>query len=378
MKQARDKSQSGNTHLQRRKTMNHRFTTHLTALAAVALLLFGASQALAGGTPSNTLITNSATLDYTVNLIPQDQKDSDTVTFKVDKKVDLTVTTDDSALVEVTPGTTNLVLTFTVANTGNDTQDIRLTALAKADATADPFANETLTDNFDDDDSNISIFVETNGTAGYQSADVDTYIDELAADDTIVVYIVRDIESTRVDEDMAVYALVAQVGAGGVADTEGTALSQTALLDVTDSGVDILFADANGTDDAANDGKYSDRSGFLVVSADMTADKSQTIVGGYAVPGASITYSILVSNDGAADATSVIIIDDIPGNTTYEEFTTCSGTKAWFEDTDADTVGDTWQTAEPATLANIKSVRCTIATITADNDSTVAFKVEIN
>jgi uncharacterized repeat protein (TIGR01451 family) len=353
--------------------MNHRFTTHLTALAAVALLLFGASQAFAGGTASGTDISNSATLDYTVNTISQTQKDSNTVTFEVDKKVDLTVDTDDIALVEITPGATNQILTFTVANTGNDTQDISLTALAKADATVDPFSIETLTDNFDDDDSNISIFVETNGTAGYQSgADTDTYIDELVADDTIVVYIVRDIESTRLDDDMAVYALVAQVGAGGVAATEGAALSETAVGEVTDLGVDTLFADANGSDDAANDGKYSDRSGFLVVSADMDAAKTQVIGGGYAIPGATVTYSIAVENTGSAAADSVIIIDSIPANTTYAEFTTCSGTKAWSDDSEA-----SWTGTEPA-LADVTHIRCTIATIAAAASDTVSFKVTID
>ena len=46
--------------------MNHRFTTHLTALAAVALLLFGASQAFAIGTEADTTISNTASVEFTI------------------------------------------------------------------------------------------------------------------------------------------------------------------------------------------------------------------------------------------------------------------------------------------------------------------------
>lgn len=350
--------------------MNHRFTTHLTALTAVALLLFGASQALAGGTASGTDISNSATLDYTVNSIEQDQKSSNTVTFKVDKKVDLTVATTDAALVEVTPGATNQVLTFTVTNTGNDTQDIRLSAIANVDTTADPFGG-ALTDNFDA--TVVGVYVESGDSAGYQSGeDTATYIDELAPDASETVYIVRTIPTTQVDEDMAVYALVGEVRAGGAATTEGAALTETAIGDVDDAVVDILFADAAGSDDAANDAKHSARSAFLVVTADMDAAKTQSIGGGYAIPGATVTYSIAVENSGSAAATAVIIIDQIPANTTYTAFTACTGTKAWSIN------GTDWLAAEPADPTTVTHIRCTIATIAAAGSETVSFQVEID
>lgn len=350
--------------------MKHRLTTHLTALAVVALLLFGASQAMAGGTASGTDITNSATLDYTVNTISQTQESSNTVTFKVDKKVDLTVATTDAALVQVTPGATNQVLTFNVTNTGNDTQDISLSASAVADGTADPFGG-ALTDTFDA--TVVGVFVEDGTTVGYQPAeDAATYLDEVAPDASQTVYIVRDIDLSQVDDDMAVYALVGEVRAGGSAGTEGSALTETASGSVTDAAVDILFADGNGADDAANDAKHSDRSAFLVVTADMAATKSQTIVGGYAIPTATVTYSIQVENTGSAAADSVIIIDQIPANTTYAAFTTCSGTKEWSDDNEV-----TWTGTEPA-LADVTHIRCTIASIAAGNSDTVAFQVTID
>jgi len=354
--------------------MKHRFTTHLTALAAVAMLLFGAGQALAAGTASGTDISNSASLDYTVNGITQNQKNSNTVTFKVDKKVDLTVVTSDSALVQVTPGAINQVLTFTVTNTGNDTQDISLSAVALANGTADPFGGST-SDNFDSDISNISIFVESGDNAGFQPLeDTATYIDELAVDIPVVVYIVRNIETTRVNNDTAVYALVGQIRAGGAGGALGAALSQTALGDVADDQVDTLFADAAGSDDNANEANHSDRSGFLVVTAEMNADKEQTIVGGYAIPGATVTYSITVENTGSAVATSVIVTDGIPANTTYATITACNGAPEWH----LISTGN-WTATDPGDgSADVDQIRCTIASISASASDTVSFQVTID
>lgn len=354
--------------------MKNRFTAHLTALAATSILIFGAGQALAGGTASGTDISNSASLDYTVNGVVQDQKSSDTVTFKVDKKVDLTVVTSDGALVAVTPGTSNQVLTFTVTNTGNDTQDISLSAIALANGAADPFGGST-TDNLDDNTSNISIFVESGANAGYQPLeDTATYIDELAVDIPVVVYIVRNIETTRVNNDTAVYALVGQIRAGGAGGTLGAALTQTAPGAVADDQIDTLFADAAGSDDNANEANHSDRSGFLVVTAEMNADKEQTIVGGYAIPGATVTYSITVENTGSAVATSVIVTDSIPTNTTYATISACNGTPEWH----LISTGN-WTASNPGNgSADVDQVRCTIASIAASDSDTVSFQVTID
>lgn len=352
--------------------MKHRITTHLTALAAGALLLFGASQAFAGGTASGTDISNQATLGYTVGTVPQATVPSNSVTFKVDKKVDLTVTTQDTSIVAVVPGAVNQVLTFTVANTGNDPQDINLSALAKAASTVITFGTADYTDNFDT--AGVGVFVESGATAGFQTAeDTATYIDELTPDIAKTVYIVSSIALARANNDVAAYALVAEVRAGGAAGSEGGALAATAPAAVTDGVADILFADGAGLDDAANDAKFSARSAFLVVTATMGVAKAQAIDGGFAIPGATVTYTITIANTGAAPASSVVLVDPVPANTTYDEFTTCNGTKAWSDDNAA-----TWVAAEPADKATVSHVRCTIASIAAAANDSVVFKVTID
>ncbi|MFO7982450.1 MAG: hypothetical protein R6V08_03270 [Desulfuromonadales bacterium] len=348
---------------------------HLIALMAAALMLCGASQAMAGGTTSGTLVDNQATLDYQVGGIDQTQVDSNQVDFLVDKKVDLTVTEQDGALVEVTPGATNQVLTFSVTNTGNDVQDVALSA-TDLNGVNDPFGTAGA-DNFDA--TVVGVFVESGDTSGYQSGeDTDTYLDELAPDTAVTVYIVRDIPVGQSDTDVAVSALTGQILAGGNSGTEGGTLTATASGDVTDGEVDILFADAAGTDDDSNDALHSDRSGFLVSTATMTADKAQTITGDHAIPGATVTYSIEVANGGTADATPVIVTDSIPANTTYAAFGTCNGTPEWHEDTKSDGSGDTWQSSEPTSKDAVKAVRCTIATVAVGDTDTVSFSVTID
>ena len=53
-------------------------------------LLFG-QQALADGTPAGTPISNTASVDYFVNGVDQDDISSNTVTFLVDRKVTFTL-----------------------------------------------------------------------------------------------------------------------------------------------------------------------------------------------------------------------------------------------------------------------------------------------
>jgi uncharacterized repeat protein (TIGR01451 family) len=362
--------QPGNLNHTRRKTMNHRFTTHLAAVAAGALLLVGASQSFAGGTASGTDISNQATLGYTVGAVPQTAVPSNTITFKVDKKVDLTVVTQDTAIVSVVPGATSQVLTFTVTNTGNDTQDINLSALALTAGTANPFGG-ALTDTFDA--TVVGIFVDANDDDVYDAGDTGTFIDELAPDADKTVFIVRTIDLAQVNNDVAVYALVAAVRAGGSAGSEGGALTATAPAAVSDGVADILFADGAGSDDGASNAQFSARSAFLVVTATMGVTKAQAIGGGFAIPGATVTYTITIANTGAAAASSVVLVDPIPANTTYDAFTTCSGTKAWSDDN-----ATSWLAAEPGDKTTVTHVRCTIASIAAAANDSVVFEVTID
>src|SRR3982751_3421839 len=86
-------------------------------LAAVALGLIGMSgTAFAQNTASGTSISNTATVNYSVNSIAQTPVNAST-SFLVDTVINLNVT--GGTTVNVTPGQTAAVTIFTLTNTSN-------------------------------------------------------------------------------------------------------------------------------------------------------------------------------------------------------------------------------------------------------------------
>jgi len=279
--------------------------------------------ASAAGTASDTDITNQATVSFDVGGSSQTPISSNTTTFKVDNKIDLVVAEVSSGYTDVNPNTTNQVLTFTVQNDGNTTQDFALSAAAGVD----PFGG---TDNFDA--SNVRVFVESGATAGYQAGeDTATYIDELAAyvnpGDEVTVYVVADIPIGQSSGDIAADTLTATARAGGGAGSLGAALIETAGAD-TPGAVDIVFADGTGDTDGARDASYSDTDAYRVLSAQLTIAKTSTLIrdpfnldtNPKHIPGAYIQYVVTISNAGAATASATLttITDTLDNNTAID------------------------------------------------------------
>lgn len=285
---------------------------------AAALMLIGAPHAYAAGTTQGATISNTATVDYTVGGVNQTDVSSNTATFLVDRRIILTVAEVGAAATSVSPGALNQVTTFTVTNTTNGVQDFRLSA-AQAVGGAAPFGG---TDNFDAN--NVRVFVESGATAGFQAAeDTATFIDELAADGSRTVYVVVDIPAARANGDIAVVTLTAVAANSGTGGSLGADATQTGGADT--AGVDTVFGDVAGDTDIARDGRHSDSDQYNVVAATLTVTKSSTIVSDpfngttnqKAIPGAVIEYCIDINNTGASSATTVVVTDAIPANTTY-------------------------------------------------------------
>jgi uncharacterized repeat protein (TIGR01451 family) len=242
---------------------------------------------------------------------------SNPTTFVVDNKVDLTVTTVDGAIVSVIPGTFNQVLTYTVTNNGNTVQDYSLQALNSATGA---FGE---TESFDA--VNVRVFVD-DGDNTYTAADTDTYIDELAAGATITVFVVADIPLAQVNGDVASYDLVAQTAAGGAGGAQGTDILSDDAGSADDPAlVQIVFADGAGSADGARDGRFSSLDGYMVVTADLDAVKTFNVISDpinlavnpKAIPGATVGYQVLVTNNGTVAADNVEIIDSIPTNNSF-------------------------------------------------------------
>ena len=297
----------------------NKITNKIVAIASV--MLFGLVEVQAVGTLSNISISNNATISYQVAGLAQTTVTSSTDSFVVDNKVNLTVVHQDPAAVVVTPGLTKQVLTFKVTNTGNTAQDYILTAAqftSTAPGATNPFILSDTTDV-----TNVTIFVESGTTGGYQAAeDTATFIDELAADGVATVYIVSDIPTATVNSDIMSLSLTAQTADGGGAGAQGTATLETTGADTAGT-VDVVFADGagtNGASDAANDGKFGDTDAYSVVTAALVSTKTSCIISDPVngttnpkrIPGAIIRYGIQVTNNGTVNASLVSITDTVP------------------------------------------------------------------
>lgn len=292
------------------KSIKTSISSKLVTLLAGAALFGLVSQSALALTASGTVISNSATLGYTVGGVAQTGITSTPINFTVDKKVDLSVVTTNVAAVSVSPGQTAAVTTFTVTNLGNDPQDFAL-------AGGEVASGQTLftkTDNFNT--GGLSVFVDVNNNGIYEPlTDITTHLDSLAAGASKTVFVIASIPLGQISTDAALVSLTATARIDDGAATLGGALTATVGADT--AGVDTVFADAAGSDDAARDAAFSARSAYLVSSAVLSVSKTATVVcdpvNGNAnpknIPGAAVQYAITITN--AATATTSATLSQI-------------------------------------------------------------------
>lgn len=317
--------------------MKNAARTLIFALIAIGVLaLLTPTTAKAVGTASNTLVTNTATINYKVGGVDQTLVESSptgnlngglgngtATTFLVDNIVDLAVATTDGTYVPVQSGGTDYVLTFTVVNEGNTVQDYAVTTANGNN----PFA-AFAADDFDA--TNLRVFVEDGITPGYQATgDSATFIDELAADSTVTVYILGDIPALLANGDISGIVLTATTydgGGGGL----GALTVDPGTPDQAQT-VDVVFGDGAGADasegDAANNGAHAATSAYRVGAAVLTVTKTEGIISDpingtganrLHIPGAVIEYTITIANAaGSATATNVTLTDTLDANLTY-------------------------------------------------------------
>lgn len=306
-------------------------------LAGVLLTVMLPAGAWATGTPADTDINSMATINYAVGgggtiTIESSPTGNTTIgagngtatMFKVDRKVDLTVARAGGSYTDVPANGDDVVLTYTVSNTGNATLDFSLESLNMAAGTADPYGGSD-----DLEVTIVGVFVDSDGPGGtdgsytpgnhsYDASDTATVIDNLPQDQMINVYVVADIPSTAANGQIAVMLMRAT----GL-EPDGTALSETSGGDTIDA-VDTVFADDDaddtGSNDIARNGRDIDTDAFRIQAAGLTVSKTSAVISDpfnltadpKAIPGATVEYTILISNAaGTSTATGVIISDDL-------------------------------------------------------------------
>lgn len=277
------------------------------------------------GTTAGTTVSNTAQASYTVNGTAQTAT-SNTASFVVDRKVNLTVTTAQAANTQVNIGQTGAVTTYTVTNNTNGIQDF----LLQGDQN---FGTVVFAGTDDFDMANLRAYVDANGNGIYDpTIDTAQFIDELAPDATATVFLVGDVPNPSPGTtNLAIVSLRATVAAGGGAGTQGAALVPTALnLLNQEAEVDVVFADGDsdgiGPDIARNgQGRAYAAYEVGVRNVALTVAKSATVISDpvntlnpKAIPGAVVQYCLTVANATLlTPADNVTLTDIIPANTTY-------------------------------------------------------------
>lgn len=293
----------------------------LAGTAAAASI--GTAHAQSTGTAAGTTISNTAQASYTVNGTAQTAQ-SNTASFVVDRKVNLTVITDQSANTSVNVGQAGVVTRFKVTNNTNGTQDFGLLATQAISAGLLPG-----TDNFDLN--NFRVYVDANGNGTYDpGVDTATYIDELAADASVEVFIVGDVPATG-SPNLAFVGLEVRAEAGGAPGSEGAILIPTPLNTINqDSEVDIVFAD-NDNDglgpDLARNGRGWAYAAYELGARTINLNFTKTatvlsdgvsVLNPKALPGAVVQYCLTVTNSTlTVPASGVTLTDIVPASTTY-------------------------------------------------------------
>ncbi len=303
------------------------------SVALVALGSIGVSQqALAVGTAANTQIDNRATVNYTVGGVAQTPIESSpagnstaganngaNTSFLVDNRVNLNVVEESGGPTNVSPGQANVVASFIVTNTGNAAQGYQLAFANNATGSTIGTPGFTAADAFDM--GNLRAFVDANNDGLFDAGDTATFINTLAADANVRVFIVADTPIAALNAQAANVRLTAITTAPGT--NAATPLGETTGADTT--AVDVVFGDGNANGNTPRDGRAFADDQYLVQAAALTVAKTSVVVSDpfnnttnpKAIPGAVVEYAINVTNSAATAANGVVVTDPIPANTTF-------------------------------------------------------------
>lgn len=301
-------------------------TLRMLLLGSAAITASGAAHAQSTATTAGTEVSNIATVTYTVNGNAQTTQ-SNTAKFVVDRKVDFTVITDQTGPTSVNLSQADAVTKFKVTNHTNGIQDFWL----DPDQTTLSVGILTGTDNFDI--SGMKVFVDSNGNGVYDvGVDTGTYIDELAPEASVAVFIVGNIPATNgiLEAQVSLHVIAA---AGGGTGSKGAILIPTDLnIGNADSVEDIVFADDDSDGllnlgDLARSGQGRAYAAYIignqnvaltVVKSALVLSDGVNLANPKALPGATVQYCLLVHNATLlTGASGVVLTDEVPANTTY-------------------------------------------------------------
>ena len=296
------------------KTVIHRLG-FLAKFGLIAGLLVSGQHVLAQESTPGTPVTNTATVTFSVGTVSQDPVLSNPETFWVDRRVNFELTTEEVQLEEVAPGQDEVFVSFLVTNTSNGPLDFVTNALSIATGTV---RGETITAELTDYTVEVAAAVVTPGNAPAETPVLganNVRVVNLDVGEQIRIHVYGNVPPTLVDNDIAAVDLSLTAAEAG----NGPQLEETAGAD-NKLAIDNVFANTSGADGSGN-ATETLREGFRVLGADVEAEKNGvTIDDGLGntdpltakpIPGATVEYTITVTNNGSQVATGVVVTDTL-------------------------------------------------------------------
>jgi len=323
----------------------------------VAALLV--SPVWAVGTGAGTVISNTATLNYSLFGTPV-VPISDTVNFTVDEIIDVVVTWQDGANVPVVSPDTDRVLTFLVTNIGNGSEDFSFVV-----------DNAIAGDQFDPN--NARIYIDNGngvfdglGTEAQYFVGVNEPTLDANATDAVVIYVVNDIPA-------GFFPLLPDTGISNLEASSATAgapgsATGTVLAGAGDGGVDAVVGPTQAQ--ANVNGVYEIQSFAVAIvkSNSVISDPTGCAIAPCSpIPGAVVRYTLVVNVGGIGTAENLIITDLIPAEMTYNPGTITHDAVGKSDIADAD----------EATFA-LNTVTVDLGNVAAIATHTITFDVTIN
>jgi uncharacterized repeat protein (TIGR01451 family) len=332
------------THI-RSTSSKFRIAKLFSTAACVVASFVTTNVAYAANTVAGTNIENVATASYETPTGPV-TVDSNINVIVVDELLDVTVTNTVPGDITTTPAATDVLSTFRVTNTGNGNENFALTTnVARGGDQFDPVLQQIILDN---------------GNGVYDPG-VDTiYIPGtnnplLAPGASVVVFVLTTTPATVANGDRGEVSLIASA-------VTGTGNPGTTFATQGDNGSDAVVGNtrADGEDFAT----------MLVQAASIRLSKSAVVAdpfgGTNAVPGSTITYTLLAEVSGSGTLNNVVISDVIPTGTEYSVQSTTLQSSILTDEVDGD-----------AGNFNGSRISVNAGSIAAGSTRTVTFKVLI-
>ena len=298
----------------------------------------------AGGVAAGTLIQNTASATYTSGTA-SGSVSSNTVTVRVDELLDVAVSGLTST--PAVAGASNVVLEWSVTNTGNGPEAFNIAANpAVAGNGFDAIVQQIVIDDGD----------------GVYEPGVDQVIPNggatpaIAADGSVKIFVIVTLPNTATDGQTSQVQLTATAATGS--GTPGTVFAGQG-----DGGGDAVVGSSTAT--------QADNDALIASLASVALSKAAAIVdpfgGSQPVPGAVVTYTLTATVSGTGNADSLHITDVIPAGTTYQPGTLTLDAAPLSDAADAD-----------AGQASASGIDVNLGTVAGGTTKTVKFDVKIN